>query len=681
MPPYAIGVDVGGTFTDCFVTDGAHGWRGKAATTPRALADGLLAALEEAAVDVGRPLGALLADTTHFALGTTAVTNCLAELGGAPTGLLATAGFGDLWPMARGHRLGIDGMNHPLPTLVPRRRIAEIPERVDRDGRVLVPLDEAAVEAALDRLVTEEGIASLAVCFLWSFRNPAHEARVRAIAAARHPGLHVSCSAELLPVIREYERMTTTVLNAYTWRACAEFMNAVEARLRAAGLPVPVAVMQSGGGTCPPTEARAKPVLLAQSGPVAGVAAARAVGRRLDLPNVITGDMGGTSFDVAVIEDGAPARRTRTELFGLWTGLSMVAVDSIGAGGGSIGWVDARGLLTVGPRSAGADPGPACYGRGGTEPAVTDALVALGLIDPRNFLGGRLVLDGESAVAALGRLGGRLGLDVEATARGIYRLACEQMTLAVQGLLVERGLDPRRFAFVCYGGCGPLFAVPIARALGIGRVVVPDLAAVFSAFGAATAEPRREAARTLLCTLPVVPDDVAPSFAALEAEVTAGMDAGAMALRREVDLRFRGQTWEVTVPLPTLDAAALAGLGDAFRARYAELYGRGTLAARAAIELVNTRVIAAGVPRPTPPPPPSGSPDPEPARRGVRSAWLGGDVGPGRVPVYDGERLGPGTALGGPALVERRDTTILLPPTARARVEPFGDLLIEVTDG
>src|SRR5438132_1522452 len=451
MPPYAIGVDVGGTFTDCYVSEGARGWRGKAPSTPRALAEGLLAALEAAAADVGRPLGAVLAETTHFAVGTTAVTNCLAELAGAPTGLLATQGFADLWPMARGHRLGIDGMSHPLPTLVPRRRVAEVPERVDRDGRVLVPLDEAAVEAALDRLVAREGIESLAVCFLWSFRNPAHEARVRAIAAARHPGLHVSCSAELLPVIREYDRMTTTVLNAYTWRACADFLDAVEARLRAAGLRAPVAVMQSSGGTCAPAEARAKPILLAQSGPVAGVAAARAVGRRLGLPDAITGDMGGTSFDVAVVEDGAPARRTRSELFGLWTGLSMVAVDSIGAGGGSIAWVDARGVLAVGPRSAGADPGPACYARGGSEPAVTDALVALGLLDPGNFLGGRLVLDGESAVAALGRLGRAVGLDAEGTARGVYRLAHEQMTLAVKGLLVERGLDPRRFTLLCYG--------------------------------------------------------------------------------------------------------------------------------------------------------------------------------------------------------------------------------------
>ena len=669
MPAYAIGIDVGGTFTDCFVTDGVQGWRGKAPTTPRALDDGLVAALEAAAADVGRPLGAVLGATTHFALGTTAVTNCLAQQAGAPTGLLVTAGFADLWPMARGHRLGIEGMNHPLPVLVPRRRIAEVPERVDRDGRVLVPLDEDAVARALDRLVREEGIESLAVCLLWSFRNPAHEERVRAIAAARHPALHVSCSAALFPVIREYERMTTTVLNAYTARACAAFLDAVESRLATAGLAVPLVVMQSNGGTFAPTEARAKPVFLAQSGPVAGVAAAQEVGRRMALPDVITGDMGGTSFDVAVIHDGAPERRTRAELFGLWTGMSMVAVDSIGAGGGSIAWRDARGMLRVGPRSAGAEPGPACYGRGGEEPTVTDALVALGLIDPRHFLGGRVLLDGESAVAALGRLGRETGLDAEGAARGVYRLAGEQMTLAVRALLVERGLDPRRFAFVCYGGCGPLFATPIARALGIRHVVVPALAAVFSAFGAATAAARREVVRTLFRPLPVAPGDVAACFAELEAEI--GPLADGVRLAREVDLRFRGQTWEVTVPLAD-------DLESAFRGRYAELYGRGALAHGAGIDLVNCRLIATGASRATPVAPGLGAADPEPARRGARAAWLPGGTAPMRTPVYDGERVTPGMLVAGPALVERRDTTILLGADDRARVEPFGDLVVEV---
>jgi N-methylhydantoinase A len=319
---------------------------------------------------------------------------------------------------------------------------------------------------------------------------------------------------------------------------------------------------------------------------------------------------------------------------------------------------------------------------------VTDALVALGLLDPGNFLGGRVALDGESAVAALGRLGRPLGLDAERTARGVYRLACEEMTLAVKGLLVEQGLDPRRFAFVSYGGCGPLFAAPIARALGIGRVIVPGLAAVFSAYGAATADVRREAVRTVFRPLPVDAGEIAGCFAALEAEVRAAMRRESIpedhvTLVHEADLRFHRQTWEVTVPIVALEAADLARLGDAFRARYARLYGSGALAAGAGIDLVNCRVIATGrVARPAGAPAPLGPADPIPARRGGRSAWLPGNGG-GRAPVcvYDGERLAPGMTFVGPALVERRDTTILVPGGDRAQCDGSGSLVIEVGDG
>jgi len=682
MAAYSVGIDVGGTFTDCFVTDGARGWRGKAPTTPREPLRGLFAALEDAAAAIGVPLARALGDTVHFGLGTTVVTNCLAQLAGAATGLLVTEGFGDLWPMARGHRLGVNGMSRPLPTLVPRRRIAEVRERVDRDGTVLVPLDEASVAGALDRLIGEEGVESLAVCLLWSFRNPAHERRVAAIACRRYPDLPVSCSADLAPVMREYERMTATVLSAYTTKSCTTFLHELGARLAAAGLRVPVAVVQSNGGTLPPAAARTRPILLAQSGPVAGVAAAEALAGALGVAEVITGDVGGTSFDVAVIHAGAAERRLRAEISGLATALATVAVGSIGAGGGSVGWSDARGLLRVGPRSVGADPGPACYGRGGTEPALTDALVVLGLIDPSNFLGGRLALDGEGAVAALARLGSPLGLDAAATARGMYRLALEEMRLAVQGLLVERGLDPRRFAFLCYGGCGALFGAPMARALAIGRVIVPALAAVFSALGAATADVRREAARTVFRALPADPTELETCFAALAAELGAaltaeGLPSERVTFSREVDLRFRKQTFEVTVPFG--DAGRLA---DAFRARYAELYGTGALAAAVPIDLVNCRVIATvHLPRPALAPSPLGEPDASAARRGVRTAWLPGSEDGRPVAVYDGERLRPGMALAGPALVERRDTTILVPAGDGAHVDAWGSLVIEVGRG
>ena len=679
MAAYSVGIDVGGTFTDCFVTDGVHGWRGKAPTTPRAPLDGLLAALADAAAAMGVSRARVLGDTVHFGLGTTVVTNCLAELAGSPTGLVATEGFADLWPMARGHRLGVDGMSRPLPTLVPRRRIAEVRERIDRDGAVLVPLDEGSVLAAADRLVRTEGVESLAVCLLWSCRNPAHERRVAAIVRERYPDVVVSCSSDLVPVVREYERMTATVLNAYAARSCTAFLDTLESRLAGAGLRVPVALMQSSGGTVAPGAARVRPILLAQSGPVAGVAAAEALAATLGLPEVITGDMGGTSFDVAVIHGGCAERRLRAEVQGLATALSTVAVASIGAGGGSLGWRDVRGLLRVGPRSAGADPGPACYGRGGTEPALTDALVALGLLDPGNFLGGRMRLDGEGAVAALARLGRSLGLDTIATARGMYRLALEEIGLAVHGLLVERGLDPRRFAFICYGGCGPLFGASMARRLGLRRVIVPALAAVFSALGAATADVRREVTRSVLRPLPADGADLAARFTALEAEVGGMLAAECPAtepasFRREADLRFRGQTCEVSVPFVDAD-----GIRNAFRTRYAELYGSGALAAAAPVELVNCRVIGtARLPRPALAPAPLGPADASPARRGARAAWLDGGPETRAVAVYDGEGLRPGMALTGPALIERRDTTILVPPGDGAVVDGWGSLVIEV---
>jgi N-methylhydantoinase A len=339
-------------------------------------------------------------------------------------------------------------------------------------------------------------------------------------------------------------------------------------------------------------------------------------------------------------------------------------------------------VLRVGPRSAGAEPGPACYGRGGAEPAVTDALVVLGLIDPYNFLGGRLPLADESAIAAVARLAHSVGLGAEEAAVGMYRLACEGMTLAVKGLLIERGLDPRRFAFVCYGGCGPLFAVSIARTLGIGKVFVPGLASVFSAYGAATADVRREAVRTVLRPLPVEPGALEGWFAALESEVTAAMQREGIpreqvTIAREADLRFRRQTWEVTVAVP----AAGADLATAFRERYAVLYGRGALAASADIDLVNCRVTAlARPPRPVEASLPLGPSNAGPARRANRQVWLPeGHGGRVQVAIYDGEQLAPGMAFAGPALVERRDTTILVGAHDRAQIDGAGSLLIEVS--
>jgi N-methylhydantoinase A len=697
--PYQIGIDIGGTFTDTFLTDGSGAWRGKAPTTPGSLVDGLVASLEVAAAEAGRPLDDILAGTRRFAVGTTAVTNTLTELSGARTGVLITRGFGDLLRMARGHRLGREGMSVPLPEIVPRTAVAEIAERVDGQGHVLVPLDERDVEAAVRRLVERERIEALAVCFLWSFRNPDHERRAGAAARRACPSLFVTCSADVFPVIREYERLMTTVLNAYTWRSFSRFMDALEGELRHRGLTAPVSVMQSNGGTFSREEARAKPVFLAQSGPVAGVAAARALGRSVGALDVITGDMGGTSFDASVILDGEPLQRVRAELFGFWTGMVMVDVRSIGAGGGSIAWIDERGMLRVGPRSAGADPGPAAYGKGGTDATITDALVVLGLLDPDYFLGGRIALDGERAAAAVGRLAAALGISVPVAAAGVYRMALEGMRGAMKGLLVEKGLDPRRFVFVSYGGCGALFAAAIAAELGIPRVLVPSLASVFSAYGAATADVRRDLSRTCFQAMPVSGPILRQTFEALSRQVRDAVIAEGVAperieIRWEADLRFRRQQWEVPVPVAPgpITEEGVARLEADFRRRYEVLYGSGTAALATGIDLVNCRAVGIGRLSDLDLSSPAGaggasSPVAPREKRGRRLAASldgasGGAAGvrePGpAVSVWDGESMGAGSAVSGPALIERRDTTIYVPAGMRAVVDAAGSCLVDV---
>jgi N-methylhydantoinase A len=423
----------------------------------------------------------------------------------------------------------------------------------------------------------------------------------------------------------------------------------------------------------------------------------------MGLGDVITGDMGGTSFDVSVIVDGEPLQRVRAEVFGFWTGLVMVDVNSIGAGGGSIAWIDDRGMLRVGPRSAGANPGPAAYGKGGTEATITDALVVLGLLDPAYFLGGRITLAADRAVEAVGRLGSALGMDEAAAAFGIYRVALEQMRAAIKTLLVDKGLDPRRFTLMSYGGCGGLFAAAIAAELGIPRVVVPRLASVFSAYGAATADVRRDLARSHLAAMPAKPAALAGVFDELTAAVRTaviaeGVDPTRVEVRREADLRFDKQQWEVTVPLlgGPVTEESVARLGADFRARYEALYGRGAALIAAGIELVTCRAVGlgrlgalagSGVALAVSSPADAGI---ETLRKGMRRLGASLDrrgpprkVGSGlaMVNVWDGEGVRSGMRIDGPALIERRDTTIYVPSGMQATVDAFEGLVISTNAG
>jgi N-methylhydantoinase A len=684
-----FGVDVGGTFTDAVLSDGSRTWRAKAPTTPGRVGDGVMAAAELAAGRAGHALVELMPTVRRFGLGTTAVTNTLASRTGRRVGLVTTEGFEELIPLSRGTRVNDeDGWLTPSPEVVAREAIVGVAERIDRSGAVLTPLDPADAVAGARRLVDDHGVEAIAVSFLWSFVNPSHENQaVQAIGEA-FPDLPLVSGAALHPVIREFERTTFALLNAYVSGAF-EGIERLERDLGALGLEVPLLLVHSAGGSITVNEARRMPLGLAASGPAAGVAASVAVARAVGAADVITCDMGGTSFDVSVIERGTPARRTRGELMGVWTALSLVDVESIGAGGGSVGWVDARGMLRVGPGSAGAVPGPAAYARGGTAATVTDALVVLGYIDPERFLGGTMALDADAARAACARLGEPLGLDADETAWGMRELALAGMVKAVRSRLVDRGLDPREHSLISYGGSGSLFTPDIAAAIGARRVLVPELASVLSAFGAATTDIRRERLRSVLAPMPVDTRLVDKLMDELRTEIHDDLAEEGVAppdrrIEFEAHLRFSRQVWEIQVPLPDgkVDAAVLEGLLEAFRGEYAKRYGKGSIVLGAPIELVSLcaighgRTVRASLAAGHHEPVAAGTAVDAVGARALRLAR--GPGGVREVSVHDGSSLRPGHLLSGPALVDGSDTTMWIPAGVSAQVDAHGTLVMEL---
>ena len=429
-------------------------------------------------------------------------------------------------------------------------------ERIDRDGRVIVPLADGAARQAAERLVEEAGVEALTVSTLWSFKNPDHELRALHEVRTRYPDLIVTSGVELQPAIREYERTTFALLNAYVARSL-NGVDALASQLARLGLRVPLLLVHSGGGSMTTSEARRLPIRLAASGPAAGVAASSLVATAAGIERAITCDVGGTSYDVALVVDGQPERRTRGDIMGIWTSVATVDVKSLGAGGGSLAWIDSRGLLRVGPRSAGAVPGPVCYGRGGTQPTVTDALLVLGYLDGEHFLGGRMRLDYAAAFEACEQLGAALGLPAVDCAWGIREIALAEMVKATRSLLSTRGLDAREFTLLTYGGCGPLFTTGVAQSIGAPRLVVPALASVLSAFGAAASDIRRERSVPLSASLPCAPQLFEETMASLDAELSKELDADGVAepqrsVSFEVDLRFVRQRWELTIPIQSV---------------------------------------------------------------------------------------------------------------------------------
>ena len=670
-----IGIDVGGTFTDLVAVDGTGRLHhAKAPSTPQDQSLGVLDGLSRLAEAMGLDRATLLARTERIVHGTTVATNALLERKGARVGLLTTEGHRDVLEMREGLKDDRYDLRQPPPEpLVPRRLRLGVRERIRADGRVEVPLDPASLEAAIARL-REEKVESVAVCYLHAWRDPRHERATRAALERLLPGIPVSLSSEVLPQIKEFERLSTTVVNAYVQPALARYLGRLEERLRAAGYGGPVLVMTSHGGVATIEEIVRLAAGAVLSGPAGGIAAAQQAARMLALPDLVPFDMGGTSTDIALVRGGRASIAADRRLAGQRIALSSLDIVSIGAGGGSIARVDEGGILQVGPESAGADPGPACYGRGGVQATVTDADLLLGYLDAERFAGGRMRLDRDAAERAVGRIARALHTDLATAAAGIQRVIDTKMAEGVRLVSVRRGVDPRGFALLAFGGAAGLHVSAVARQLGMSRIVVPRLASVLSAYGMLASDLRVELARSHVAEAHALDaSELRALFAELEREGRARLSAagfdGPVRVHRVADMRYGEQIFEVAVdldPLPWEAPDLLERIAAAFHRRHEELYTY-ALPDRAPV-LVNVRVALVGelAAPPEEPARPAGAPVPP---RGRRSIFLDGWC---EAPVFDLEALAPGQTIDGPALVEAATTTVLLRPGDRARVTAEG---------
>jgi N-methylhydantoinase A len=680
MQSYTIGVDVGGTFTDVVAGNDQVLWRAKAPTDPLNFAEGVTEACDRIAAQIGISTADLLSRTTRFGCGTTTVTNVLVSRQGLTAGLITTEGFEDLQIIAKG-RLGTsDGWLEPAWTPIPRNRVIGIPGRIDRAGQIIDPFDDAALYAAAERLIGDLGVRSVAISFLWSFRNPAHEQRAAELLRQKYAEIPIFVGSELHPVVGEYERTSVASLNA----VCAGAVDGIavlEAELRSQGLTAPFLVLQANGGATTVDNARTAPLSLYASGPAAGAVAAAEVLELAGLKDGICADMGGTTFDVAVIEDARPVRRQRANVAGIVTAQSAVDVESVGSGGGSIAWIDARGVLRVGPQSAGSLPGPACYGRGGYEPALTDAMLLLGYLDPANFLGGAMTLDVAVAEAACARLGERLGMDALEVAWGIREIAVVDMVRATRARMASGGLDPRQQALVTYGGSAALFAADVAAATSIPTVLVPEPASVLSAFGAASAGIRIERTAGVDVMLSTAANGTTEATLHKLAEAVDG-DVASTGIREagrscqfEADLRFYRQTSEVSVLLEG-DVFDPEDLAERFQSAYAARYGRGAIAMGTPIELVAIRAMGLGATERASIPAVArdSATSPNVTTRRIRLGRNDSDA----ISVVQRPSLQPGDEWDGPVLVEDVDTTLWVPPSYHIQMDEYRTIRMEV---
>jgi N-methylhydantoinase A len=668
-PGLRIGVDVGGTFTDLVARDPSGAmWSCKVPSTPASPAAAVLNGLAA--------LGSQAASWTSLAHGTTLVTNAIVERRGAPVGLVTTRGFRDVLEIARQNRSHLYRLDLPAKPepLVPRHLRLEVSERVGPDGAVLVPLALAEVEPVVAQLKSR-GVESVAICLLHAYANPAHE---HALRLALEPHFrHLSVSSEINAEFREYERTCTTVLNAAVMPLAARYLDDLVARLDAGHAGRSLHLLHSAGGMMSVEAAKARPLAMAMSGPAAGVAAAAHTARALGIGRALAFDMGGTTTDVCLVADGVPETAGQRKLGEYPVRLPMLAVESIGAGGGSIARAESTGALKVGPRSAGAAPGPACYGLGGIEPTVTDANLVLGRLDPHRVYGGSIRLDPGRAHAALEALGRRLGLSVMAAAQGVVDVANASMLRALRLVSVQRGYDLREFALIAYGGAGPLHAGALARQAGMSRVIVPAHSGAFSALGCLVSPVRYDAVQTHRAKLEGWDAKVvADRFRALEQQCLRplageGHAARSVLVARSLDLRYTGQNYEIDVAYEEGDVAALR---LAFERRHRQLYGYAT---GESVECVNLRLMARIES--------DAALAPVAAVSGAAAAPLASpraffpETGEVSMPRYDRGALAVGQAVAGPAVIEDEWSTTVVYPGQRCVADSLGNLVIETS--
>ncbi len=694
---YIIAVDTGGTFTDCVIVDSDGGYtRAKSNSTPQDFSVGVINAVTKGSEQLDLPLQNLLGQTKVFSHGTTIATNAFITGNVSKTGLITTMGAEDTILIGRGGFQKTAGLTEaeigdsarlekPQP-LVPRQLIRGAVERIDRNGEIVLPLDEAQTVATV-RQMLDEGVDAIAVSLLWSFKNPAHEQRIKELVHELSPDTQVSISSDLVPVIGEYQRTVTTVINASLNRITSQHLDRLEQKLHEGGFGLSPLIMQSTGGVVTFNRASEESASLLSSGPAGGLIGCLVSGMQKGYPKVLSTDVGGTSFDVGMIADGKPYYAHEPVLARYHIKIPMLQVESIGAGGGSIAWNEpGTNYLKVGPMSAGAEPGPACYDLGGDEPTVTDADILLNRLNPDYFLGGSVTLNREKSVEVIRKkIAEPLGITAEEAAMSIIKIADAKMADLIRKVTISKGDDPRDFVIYAFGGAGPVHAAAYAKDVGGKTVVVPTTASVYSAFGIAASDFLR--IKEVSSPVVVFPDAAETMNSILEGvrrevieELTAeGVSSNQIAVECSLDLRYLGQLHEVRVPLAdaAIDAAAVGRILDDFARIYEETYGTGTAFGGAPIQAVIFRVVGRGeIAKPAQPKYPDEGPDCKGAIKAQREVYWEELGGMASTDIYEMDLLRTGNALTGPAIVESVDTTFVIHPGQNLTVDESRDLIL-----